>query len=117
VRRAALAAWLLLAPPAVAQDVQETPDVLPPGPGRELVFYSCTACHSTRLVRNQAMSRERWAETLRWMTERQGMPALPPDEEAEVLDYLAEHFGATTAPAGRSPFLTTPARPNPFLPQ
>ena len=70
---------------------------LPPGPGREEVFYSCQACHSLRIVVQQGLSRDSWEESLVWMVEEQGMPE--PDEEtlALMLDYLAEHYGPERA--------------------
>jgi hypothetical protein len=119
-RRSALVpalAALALAGTVAAQEVQEEPSVLPDGPHRDEVFYLCTACHSSRLVRNQALSRERWDETLTWMSERHGMPKVEGEERERVLDYLAGHLG----PAGkdeqkRSPFLTQPQRKNPFAP-
>lgn len=110
-------AGLALAGTVAAQEVQEDPSVLPEGPHRDEVFYLCTACHSSRLVRNQALSRERWDETLTWMSERHGMPKVEGEERERVLDYLTAHLG----PAGkdepkRSPFLTQPQRKNPFAP-
>jgi len=67
---------------------------LPPGPGRAEVFHLCGACHSLMIVKQQGLSRERWAETLVWMTEEQGMQ---PIEDAalrsRVLDYLSTHYG------------------------
>jgi hypothetical protein len=120
VRRLVPLALLLAAtalPAALAQEVQEDPSVLPDGPGRDEVFHWCTACHSSRLVRNQAMSRERWDETLGWMTERHGMPALEGGERALFLDYLTAHFGpAKDGAPSRAPFLTQPQRRNPFAP-
>ncbi len=75
----------------------------------------CTGCHSSRLVRNQALSRERWDDTLTWMTERHGMPALEGEQRALFLDYLTQHFGpGTGGGSGRYPFLTQPQRKNPF---
>jgi hypothetical protein len=117
--RAILAALLLAAAlPAAAQEgPQEEPTVLPDGPGRDEVFYLCTGCHSSLLVRNQAMSRARWDETLSWMTDRHGMPTLEGDERALFLDYLTAHFGPSAgAEPSRSPFLTPPQRRNPFAP-
>jgi hypothetical protein len=110
-----IAAALLVGLAATAQEIAEEPSVLPDGPHREEVFYLCTACHSSRLVRNQALSRERWDETLTWMTERHGMPELEGEERERVLDYLATALGADGAPQRRAPFLTQPARPSPFL--
>ena len=68
---------------------------LPPGPGREQVFYSCNACHSLKLVTQQGMSRERWDETLEWMVEEQGMAEFEdPVMRDQILDYLSTHFGS-----------------------
>ena len=68
---------------------------LPPGAGREEVFYTCNVCHSLMLVKQQGMSRSRWDETLDWMVEEQGMNDI---EDAAVrdliLDYLSTHFGS-----------------------
>jgi hypothetical protein len=113
-----LLALLVVAPwaTAPAEAEQEDPTVLPDGPGRDEVFHLCTGCHSSRLVRNQAMSRERWDETLSWMTERHGMPALEGGERALFLDYLTAHFGPAPPDGGPThrPFLTQPQRRNPF---
>ena len=111
---AALAS-LVLAGAAAGQEVAEEPSVFPDGPYRDEVFYLCTACHSSRLVRNQAMSRARWDETLTWMSERHGMPELEGEERARFLDYLSAHFGpAAESEQGRAPFLIQPKRKNPF---
>jgi hypothetical protein len=104
-----------LAATAAAQGIEESPDLFPAGPHRDAVFYFCTACHSSRLVRNQAMGRDRWSDTLDWMTERHGMPALEGEERERFLDYLTGAFGPEAGAARRSPFLTQPARKNPFL--
>lgn len=67
---------------------------LPPGPGREDVFYRCKACHSLMIVKQQGLDRAAWDESLEWMVEEQGMS--PIDDAAtreRVLDYLSTHFG------------------------
>ncbi len=67
---------------------------LPPGPGREDVFYRCNACHSLMIVKQQGLSRAAWEESLVWMVDEQGMP--PIEDEAtrnRLLDYLSTHFG------------------------
>jgi hypothetical protein len=110
VRLAIVAVALLLGATATAQEVLEDPSALPEGAHRAEVFYLCTACHSSRLVRNQALSRERWDETLTWMTDRQDMPELIGEERARVLDYLAAALGPDDrAGPSRTPFLTPPA--------
>lgn len=82
----------------------EEPTVFPDGPHRDEVFYFCTACHGSDLVRAQGHSRERWAEVLQIMVEKHNMAELDPDELAFTLDYLAKAF----PPKGR-------AYSNPFL--
>lgn len=112
-----LLAVQLTAGMASAQEVVEDPSALPEGPHRDEVFYVCTACHSSRLVKNQTMSRERWDQTLRWMTERHGMQPLDGEERQRVLDYLATALGETSGGAARqAPFATRPPRRNPFAP-
>jgi hypothetical protein len=113
-----LVAAALWATRAAAQEIPEEPAVFPAGEHRDEVFYFCTACHSSRLVRNQAMTREQWSVTLTWMTERHNMPPLEGEDRERFLDYLTQAFGpsaATVAP--RAPFLTGPQRKNPFAPQ
>ncbi|WP_152415243.1 aldehyde dehydrogenase [Caenispirillum salinarum] len=78
--------------PAAAQAQDEDFGGLPEGEGRETVFYTCTACHSTGIITQQGMSRDRWDKLLVWMVEKQGMPELAPEDRDVVLDYLAEHF-------------------------
>ena len=67
---------------------------LPPGPGREEVYYTCKACHSLMLVQQQGLSRIDWEETLDWMVEEQGMDAIEDEATRDlILDYLATHYG------------------------
>ena len=47
------------------------------------------------------MSRDRWDETLHWMTEKQGMGELPPTLRNLVLDYLAQAFPENQPPKSR----------------
>lgn len=99
----ALLILLALATPALAQ---EDPSVLPEGPGQEEVFYGCTACHSTAIIRRSAFDRARWDSLMDWMTNTHGMAPLEGEERRVIVDYLAQHFGARAAPArGRNPFL------------
>jgi hypothetical protein len=84
----------------------EDPSSLPAGVGQEEVFYACTACHSTALIRRSRFSRERWDELMTWMTETHGMNPLEGEERTLIVAYLAEHFGPAQGRAGaRNPFL------------
>lgn len=89
---ATLAFALLAFPSSPLQAQEDEYDGLPPGPGREEVHAYCGACHSLRLVQQQGLSREHWAETLDWMIEEQGMPELEEGELKLILDYLATHY-------------------------
>ena len=70
---------------------------LPPGLGREEVFYLCQACHSLKTVLQQRLSRDVWDETLVWMIEEQGMPAPEAAEYARLLDYLGTYLSPKAA--------------------
>lgn len=63
------------------------------GTGREDVYSVCSRCHSIMLVKQQGMSRSRWADMLVWMVEEQGMDELPGDQHERILDYLAKYYG------------------------
>ena len=68
---------------------------LPPGSGREEVFYLCQACHSLAIVKQQGLSRDSWDETLTWMVKEQDMPEPDPADRKLMLDYLTENLGLT----------------------
>ena len=116
----ALALGALLAPPPWPASAQvpgaifvprdETPEEFPAGSGREETFYACTACHNFKLVAAQGLSRERWDDTLTFMTTRHNMPALAGDERRLVLDYLETAY-PPRAPASRGGWQ------NPFAPR
>jgi mono/diheme cytochrome c family protein len=92
--------------PAFAPKDEQVED-LPAGPGREEAFGLCTACHGYRLVSNQGMTRDRWDETMTWMTERHGMPDVHGADRDLILDYLATHHppkAPTRAGGFRNPF-------------
>ncbi|MBL8672587.1 MAG: hypothetical protein JNK11_18160 [Alphaproteobacteria bacterium] len=91
---------------APAQTAEEGPDSLPEGPGRDETFYVCVTCHSFTLVRQQGMSRGRWEDTLRLMTERHGMPEFDKETRELILAYLSTHYPERMR-----------GRPNPFLKQ
>lgn len=99
-RGAALAAaillvgWALVVGPAGGQyDPQDEWQGLPPGEGREEVFYNCVACHSMAIIMQQRLSRRVWDEVLDWMVEEMNMPELGEQDRRRVLDYLTQHFG------------------------
>ncbi len=84
--------------------------MFPAGAHRDTTFYFCSACHNFKLVAAQGMSREKWDETLAWMTVKHNMPKLDEKQLAEILDYLGAAFPAK-APAQQGGWK------NPFAPQ
>jgi hypothetical protein len=93
---------LSVAAPAQAPAAPETADDIPDFPGREETFHYCIACHSFRVVGRQGMSRERWDQTLDWMTEKHSMGKLEGDDRRLILDYLEKAYppAALQAPGG-----------------
>ena len=70
----------------------DKPEDLPDGKGRDVTFYTCTACHGVALIKAQGLTRELWDSTFDLMLEKHRMPPVPPAERAEILDYLAAAF-------------------------
>ena len=81
-------------------------DDMPDGKGRDVTFYTCTACHGVALIKAQGLTRELWDHTFDTMLEKHRMPPVKPAERAEILDYLAEQFPPRRrARSGDNPFL------------
>jgi cytochrome c len=100
VAAATLAGWGILSPavPAAERTAPETGEAdefggLPEGPGREEVFYTCQACHSLAIVKQQGLDRDSWDESLVWMVEEQEMDPLEPEDRKLILEYLTTHYG------------------------
>ena len=92
-------------------------DGLVEAPGVELVRAHCSACHTTRLVQHNRMSRERWDATLTWMQTTQGLWEIAPEQRGAILDYLATWQGPehhTAEAASTSPWASPRYEPNPI---
>jgi len=79
------------APAAEAEEEYEF-GVLFDAPGVEETFYTCTACHSERIVAQQGLTRDGWDEVLVWMVEEQGMYEIDDPDRSTILDYLATYY-------------------------
>ncbi|WP_428647987.1 hypothetical protein [Roseibium sp.] len=66
--------------------------VLKVAEGVEETYYTCTACHSERIVAQQGLSRAHWDELMEWMVEEQGMNEIDEPDRTLILDYLSEHY-------------------------
>ncbi|MEM6513011.1 MAG: hypothetical protein AAF660_08370 [Pseudomonadota bacterium] len=87
---------LLSALPVAADD-------LAVGEGDVYVRAHCGGCHSLELVTSQRGDRAFWLKTIRWMQKTQNLWAIPPEQEALILDYLATHYNEEER--GRRPSL------------
>lgn len=52
---------------------------------------NCTNCHSSKLVIQNRMSKERWLATIKWMQKTQGLWDLG-DNEDIIVNYLAKNY-------------------------
>ncbi len=84
----------------------DTVDDLPDGKGREITFYTCTACHGVALIKAQGLTRDLWDSTIDLMLEKHRMPPVKAEDRAEILTYLAEQFPPRRKGRGNdNPFL------------
>lgn len=91
VRRLLLPLALLVPLGASAETDPESGFVI--SNGWEVVKANCTVCHSSKLVTQNAGSRNRWEYIIRWMQETQGLWPFPPETEKTILDYLVTNYG------------------------
>lgn len=87
----------------------ETEEVLPEGEGRAEVFGTCTACHSTAIIRRSRFTRQQWDDLMDWMTEKHGMNPLEGEQRTLIVDYLARAFPSSAGGRARraaNPFQT-----------
>jgi len=61
------------------------------GNGVELVVQNCTSCHSAQLIMQNRMSKNSWAQTIKWMQDTQNLWDLEENHEA-ILLYLSTHY-------------------------
>jgi len=59
--------------------------------GLMTVINNCTNCHSSKLVTQNRMSKERWNATIKWMQETQGLWELGGNQEI-IVNYLVTNY-------------------------
>lgn len=62
--------------------------------GLMTVVNNCTNCHSSKIVTQNRMSKERWIATIKWMQETQNLWDLGGNEEI-IVAYLAKNYAPT----------------------
>ena len=60
-------------------------------PGLMAVVNNCTSCHSSQLVLQNKMNKERWTSTIRWMQKTQNLWELG-DNEDIIINYLVTNY-------------------------
>lgn len=60
-------------------------------PGLMETVQNCTTCHSSQLVLQNRMNKERWAATIRWMQETQNLWDLGKNEDI-IINYLVSNY-------------------------
>lgn len=92
-----LCGWGLPPPAVAAQETQESEAAdfggLPEGPGREAVYFTCTACHAQQQFTQQRMERADWDAAIARMVRSNGMAEPEPWARTLMLNYLATHYG------------------------
>lgn len=88
--RLLVAGLLLVTAISEAQELNPTTGLVNAS-GHDLVAAHCSACHSTKLISQNRMSRDTWLATIRWMQKTQNLWPLG-DAEAPILDYLSTHY-------------------------
>lgn len=75
-------------------EVEEEPEfgILFVAEGVEATYYSCSGCHSERIIAQQGLTRGGWEEILEWMVDEQGMGELDDEDTKDILDYLSAHY-------------------------
>lgn len=75
-------------------------NLLPDGPGKDVVLKKCTSCHSIRNVIASRRTADDWAQEVSKMV---GRGATVSDDEADtIVNYLADHFGPDSPKTGES---------------
>ena len=88
--------------PSVARVQNTEAELLPPGPGRDVVLAKCGLCHSVRnIVAAGKQTEQFWRETVEEMYYEAGWDE---DEDQKVIiDYLFKAFGKEDAAAALGP--------------
>ena len=82
---------------------------MPDSPAKQLISNKCGACHDSGHVLDQTRTRSDWTDVVVLM--RDYGAKVSPDEQKNIVDYLAKNFGRAPAPAkSTSPPLVINAR-------
>jgi mono/diheme cytochrome c family protein len=111
-----LALLLVLAAPAIAEEVQLDPfSGLKMTGDWQIVLGNCVACHSPKLITQQRGTREQWLRMIRWMQAKQNLWQFTPEIEDKILTYLAENY-APREDQRRASIPPDLMPPNPYAP-
>lgn len=94
MRTIQIAASLMLISGATALSAQEEGEfgLMYVTAGAEDTFYTCTACHSERVIVQQGQPREGWEDIFAEMIEDHGMQEPDAELREAILAYLTENY-------------------------
>ena len=98
---APLAAAMLIACAALAEDAKEQSEAMPEfafgvlhdAEGVAETFAFCTPCHSEHIVAQQGLEREDWDDVFDVMEDEHGMAPIAEPMRSRILSYLSRHYG------------------------
>lgn len=61
-------------------------------PGVEETYYTCSACHSERIIAQQGLILEDWEEVFQLMVDEHGMTEIEDPDRSVILEYLTNHY-------------------------
>jgi mono/diheme cytochrome c family protein len=94
-----MASWITIpSSQSAADEYFSSPHVPQEQDGARLLAARCAVCHSTDLIQQQRLDRDRWGATVKKMVHWGAL--LSPGEEIVLVEYLANHFhpGVGTEP-------------------
>ena len=91
--------------------VLQRPDTasLPEGKGKELVSTLCIGCHDLNTAVSKRATTNEWRDTVNTMVERGAQ--ISSADNAVIVTYLGEHYGAPAAMVAGQPTATLPDGP------
>jgi cytochrome c5 len=105
--RVSIAALCAVALACTAAAPASAQNVLPPGPGRDLVGTACTQCHNLSVIMSMRNGAEGWKAYVHNMIMRGAQ--LTPREADTVIAYLASAYGPDAAASAKGVQVALPS--------
>jgi hypothetical protein len=100
---AIIAALVVAAAPALAQQRARNENAFPDAPGKDVLVTKCFQCHSPNMWADQRQDRRAWEATLYRMVGRGALWS--EDEIRKMADYLGTTYSREPSVLGREPVI------------